>query len=179
MSGPATPYTTEGLLRSVRASGYVILALSAVFPFMDLAMSLWPAHFESATWRFGAVGLFSNYAMGATIELFLLVVLALFANQRRVLLTLGAIAAIVTVILLGSSVMFTLDAVQTRARVTAVAIHRYDASAAEALAKILLFAIGNGLLARGAFAAARRDGRSSARARGTSPLVVAQMSEKS
>ena len=179
MSSPAAPYMTESYLKTVRTSGYVILGLAATFPFADLIMSLWPMHFESATWRFGAVGLFSNYAMGATIELFLLVVLALFANQRRVLLTLGAITAVIAVILLGSSVIFTLDAVQTRARVTPGALHRYDGAAAEALAKILLLAVGNALLARGSFQAARRDGRTTVRARSGSPLVVGQAPERS
>jgi len=79
-------FGVERVVRQVRTAGYLILIMSAVFPMLELLATLWPPHFESATWRFGASGLVSNYAMGATIELFLLLVLALFANDRRMLL---------------------------------------------------------------------------------------------
>ena len=124
MSSSVTPVFAERLLKQVRTAGYLILFLSASFPLLELAATLWPPHFESATWRFGASGLVSNYVMGATIELFLLVVLALFSSQRRMLLVLGTISAVLTVLLLGGSVAFVLDAVQTRAKVTPALLHR-------------------------------------------------------
>jgi hypothetical protein len=115
--------------------------------------------------------------MGASIELFLLVVLALFANQRRVLLFLGSIAAIMSVMLLGSAVLFVLDALQTRARVTPDAMRRFEIASIGALGKMILFSIANGFLARGAFRSARAE-RSSSRAKGSvAPLVVTQQAE--
>jgi hypothetical protein len=178
VSSAVTPVFAERLLARVRTAGYVILALSALFPLLELVTSLWPTHFESATWRFGAAGLLSNYAMGGTIELFLLVVLALFSNQRRVLLVLGTICAILAVLLLGGSVMFVLDAVQTRAKVTPAVLHRFDVTAVGAFGKMVLFSLANGMLARGAFGGASGE-RSGVRARGmVAPIVVSQTGEK-
>jgi FlaA1/EpsC-like NDP-sugar epimerase len=174
VSTAVTPVFAERLLKYVRTSGYLILGLAAAFPLLEVGAALWPAHLESATWRFGAAGLVSNYAMGASIELFLLVVLALFANQRRVLLTLGTIAAIIAVLMLGGALMFVLDAIQTRAKVTPAALNRFDITVVGALGKMVLFSLANGLLARGAFRGASGE-RVGGRARSAvAPIVVSQ-----
>ena len=168
-----TPVFAERHLKLVRTAGYVILWLAILFPLAELLTSLWPAHFESATWRFGAAGLLSNYVMGASIELFLLVLLALFTNSRRGLLVIGTICAIIAVLLLGGSVMFVLDAVQTRTKVTPVALRRFDVASAGALAKMLLFAFANGMLARGAFRGVTGDRAARVKVP-VSPIVVGQ-----
>jgi hypothetical protein len=172
-----TPVYAERLLKQVRVAGYVILILSALFPLLELAASLWPTRFDSATWRFGAAGLVSNFAMGATIELFLIVVLAMFSNHRRMLLVLGTVSVVIAVVLLGGAVVFVLDAIQTRAKVTPAMVHRFDVAAVGALGKMVLFAVANGLLARSAFRAAA--GERTARVKGTvSPIVVGQPAER-
>lgn len=172
MSSPVTPFA-ERHLNLVRTAANVILWMAILFPLLELLTSLWPAHLESATWRFGAAGLMSNYVMGASIELLLLVVLALFTNSRRGLLVLGTICAIIAVLLLGGALMFVLDAVQTRSKVTPVALHKFDVATAGALAKMLLFAFANGMLARGSFRGAAGDRVARAKAP-VSPIVVGQ-----
>lgn len=178
MSSSVTPFSVESVLKYVRTAGYLILSLAALFPLIEVAAGLWPTRLDNATWRFGATGLLSNYAMGASIELFLLVVLALLANQRRVALTLGVIAAVLSVLLLGGAAMFVLDALQTRARVVPNAIRRFDVATVGAFAKMVLFSLANGLLARGAFKAARREGRAGGRQKGAvAPILVTQAAD--
>jgi hypothetical protein len=93
------------------------------------------------------------------------------------LLVLGTICAIIAVLLVGGAVMFVLDAVQTRTKVTPAALHRFDVATAGALAKMLLFAVANGLLSRGAFRGA--TGERVARAKApVSPIVVGQPVER-
>ena len=177
MSTTITPVFAERLLKQVRTAGYVILILSALFPLLELAASLIPTRFDSATWRFGAAGLVSNFAMGATIELFLLVVLAMFSNHRRMLLVLATVSAIIAVVLLGGAVVFVLDAIQTRSKVTPAMVRRFDVAAVGALGKMVLFSLANALLARSAFRAA--SGERAARVKGTvSPIVVGQSAER-
>jgi FlaA1/EpsC-like NDP-sugar epimerase len=167
----------ERHLKLVRTAGNVILWLAILFPLLELLASLWPTRLDSATWRFGATGLLANYVMGASIEFFLLVLLALFTNQRRMLLVLGTICAILTVLLLGGAVVFVLDAVQTRSKVTPAMLHRFDLAALGALGKMVLFAVANGMLARGALRGAADD--RSVRVKGTvSPIVVGQPAER-
>jgi hypothetical protein len=159
----------------IRTAGYFVLTLAALFPLLDLSSGLWPTNFANATWRFGAVGLLSNYAMGLSLELFLLAILALWANHRRVLLVLGVISVVLAIVLLGSSVLFVLDALQTRARVTPAMIKRFDLATAGASAKLVLYAVANLFLARGEFLAARRRAKpTGARARGLVVPAVAR-----
>jgi hypothetical protein len=177
VSSTVTPVLAERHLKLVRTAGYIILALAALFPLLDLGGAMWPLHFESSTWRFGVLGLTANYAMGASIELFLLAVLALVTNHRTMLLVLGVIAAVLAVLMLGSAVLFVLDAVQTRTKVNAVALHRFDLASAGAFGKMILFALADGLLARGVFRAAAVDRTARAKAP-VSPVIVGQTAER-
>jgi hypothetical protein len=167
----------ETLGAHFRTAGYLVLSFAALFPLLDLFSSLMPPNFGNATWRFGAVGLFSNFAMGLSLELFLLAVIAAVANQRRVLLVLGVLSALLAVLLLGSSVLFVLDALQTRARVQPAVLRRFDFASGGAVAKLLLYAVANLVLARGEFLAARRRSRPAGRARGLVTPVAAKPAE--
>jgi hypothetical protein len=174
MTSAVTPLAAERVLKPVRVAGYTILVLAILFPLVDLLSSLLPFHLENATWRFGAAGLISNYFMGASIELFLMVLMALFGRQRRALLVLAVVCVGVAVVLLGGAAMFALDAVQTRARVTPEQLHRFELASVVAFFKMVLFALANGLLARGAFRGAKEE-RSTTRVKGApAPLVVSQ-----
>jgi hypothetical protein len=166
----------EPLSVHFRTAGYLVLALAAVFPLMDLIAGLIPPNFSNATWRFGVVGLLSNVAMGLSLELFLMAVIALVSNQRRVLLVLGVLSVLLAVLLLGSMALFVLDALQTRARVAPAALRRFEFASVVAVVKLLCYAGANLMLARGEFMAARRRGRpSGSRSRGlVTPMVAAR-----
>ena len=156
MSSSVELTTNDWLGKHIRTAAYVILVLAALFPFIDIVSGLFPMNLGNATWRFGAVGVFSNYAMGLSLELLLLAVLAALSSHRRVLLVLGVFSALLAVVLLGSTVLFLLDALQTRARVNPALMNRFDFASAAAVAKLVLYAIANIILARGEFLAARR-----------------------
>jgi hypothetical protein len=179
MSSSVEATSGELLGKHVRVAAYVILTMAALFPLIDIASGLMPPNLGNATWRFGAVGLFSNYAMGLSLELLLLAVLAALSNHRRVLLVLGVLSVLLAVALLGSSVLFMLDALQTRARVNPTVLGRFDFATGGAIAKLLVYAIANVILARGEFQAARRLSRVAVgRTRGkVAPLVATPASE--
>jgi hypothetical protein len=178
MSSSVDTLSGDLLGKNLRIAGYLVLAFAAIFPLVDLAAALVPASFGNATWRFGAVGLLSNAAMGLSLALFLMTVIALVSNQRRMLLVLGGIAILLAVVLLGSAALFTLDALQTRARVNPAMAKRFDFAAAGALVKLFAYTIANLMMARGAFVSARRRAKTTGRARGmVAPLVVSQPAE--
>ena len=176
MSSSVETTSGEPLSANFRTAGYLVLALAALFPLIDLAAGLMPTNFGNATWRFGVVGLFSNAAMGLSLELFLMAVIALVSNQRRVLLVLGVLSVLLAVLLLGSMALFVLDALQTRARVTPAALSRFEFASVVAVIKLLCYAGANLVLARGEFVAARRRGKPAGpRARGlVTPVVAAR-----
>jgi hypothetical protein len=169
----------DWLGKHIRTAAYVILILAAVFPAVDILSGLIPLNLGNATWRFGAVGVLASYAMGLSLELLLLAVLAALSNHRRVLLVLGVISVLLALTLLGSIVLFLLDALQTRARVNPTVLNRFDFATGGAVAKLTLYAIANLILARGEFLAARRLTRLSVtRTRGkVAPLVGTPASE--
>jgi anti-sigma factor RsiW len=87
------------------------------------------------------------------------------------------VSVVIAVALLGGAVVFVLDAIQTRAKVTPAMVHRFDVAAVGALGKMVLFALANGMLARSAIRAAAGEGM--ARVKGTvSPIVVGQPAER-
>jgi len=165
--------------KNIRTAGYMILVWSAIFPLFDLAGALIPASFGNATWRFGAVGLLANFAMGLSLEFFLLAVIAASAGHRRVLLALGVVSVLLAVLLLGSSALFALDALQTRGKVNAGMVRRFDYATGTAMAKLLLYALANIVLARGDFFLANRFKRTtSMRTRGMAPLVATPSAQR-
>lgn len=170
---------SDWLGKHIRTAGYIILVLAAIFPFLDVLSNLLPLNFGNATWRFGAIGVFSTYVMGLSLELLLLAMLAALSGHRRVLLVLGVISLLLAVMLLGGTVLFVLDALQTRARVNPALLKRFDFATGGAIAKLVFYAIANLILARGEFVVARRLSRLTAtRTRSkVAPLVATPASE--
>ena len=175
MTLPVSP-VAESLSRRVASAGYPILGLATILPVLDYFFSISPLHPDTAAWRFGAIGVLASYSMGTVVELFLLTVLALAANHRRVAVVLGVIAALLAVTLLGAGLVFILDALQTRARVNPAAVHQFDVAAGEALLKLFLFGLASAWLARTALKRPPRE--LSARSRPTPqgiPIISRQL----
>jgi hypothetical protein len=178
MSTAATTHLSDTIVKRIRTVGYLVLFLATVFPLMDYAVGLWPFALGNATWRFGAIGLLTNYTVGATVSLFFLLTLAAAANDRRVLLAIGVVAALGALFLLGCTVLFVLDALQVRARVTPQAMRRFEYAAIQGVLKMLCLAIANAVMTRSAFKAARREARAVLRGKASvAPLVVGANAE--
>ena len=171
MASSSAP-SIESFASRIRTPGYLILIITACLPMLDFAAGLWPLQLANPSWRFGVLGLLANYSLGFVGELFLIFVLAVAASDRKVLLVLGSIAAVMAVLLFGGSGAFVLDAIQTRARVTPQTVHRFDFAAAEGVLKLILVIIANVVLSRAAFRAARLDKARTQRSRVGEPAVV-------
>lgn len=177
----ASNRSVESFGARLRAPGYLILIITAAVPLFDFGSALWPLHFADPTWRFGVLGLSSNYGIALVGELFLIFALALFLNDRKVLLTLGILTAIGVVLTLGCLGAFALDALQTKARVTPQTVKRFEWAAAEATVKLLLVLFASFVLSRSAFRAARREAGAEARTHRTVPAtpLIARPSQPS
>ena len=162
----------------LRTPGYLILSVVAIMPLLDFVAGLWPMHLADSSWRFGAIGLFSSYAVGILAELFLMFALAVAANDRKVLVAIGTVAALLALALVASSASYALDALQTRARVTPDSFKRFDFVAVEGFVKLMLVLVSSVVLSRSAFKGSRRDGATAGRVNGTAtPLVAARPSQ--
>ncbi|MDB4916551.1 MAG: hypothetical protein JWM95_4195 [Gemmatimonadetes bacterium] len=144
-----------GLLRRLRVPGYLILALALAFPLADLLVQTMPLKPTQVVWRFGAMGLFSGAVAAPILILFFIYALALLSGDRKVIIAVIAISAILALILLGGSGAFALDALQMKRRVQAAAQPRFTVAAAQAMAKLLLQGLASVVLAVSALVTVR------------------------
>jgi hypothetical protein len=147
--------TAPDLVRRLRAPGYLIMAVTSILPLIDLLMAISPMHFGTVMWRFGAVGLVSS-AIGAPLLVLVLVyALALLCGDRKVVVTVGVIAAIIAVVMLLGAGSFALDALQMKGRVNPAALDKFKGASALALVKLVLMGISAIVLAVSAFRSAK------------------------
>jgi hypothetical protein len=165
--------TIENFSTRLRAPGYLILTIAAVTPLFDLTANLLPLHFPDPAWRFGVLGLLGGFAMVIIVQLFFLFALAAMSNDRRVLIAIGVIAALAAVLMLASSVSFSLDGLQTRARVNPQLLKRFDYAIVQGLSKLLLSLISSAALSRACFKTARGMGAVRVKAV-PAPVIVAR-----
>ena len=167
------------LIRRLRAPGYLIMAVTSILPLIDLLMAISPMHFGTVMWRFGAVGLVSS-AIGAPLLVLVLVyALALLCGDRKVVITVGVIAAIIAVVMLLGAGSFTLDALQMKGRVNPAALDKFKGASALALVKLIVMGISAIVLAVSAFRSAKLAKKDVVRAtRPGATLIVGQPATK-
>ena len=167
--------TAPDLLRRLRAPGYLIMAVTSILPLIDLLMAISPMHPGTVMWRFGAVGLVSSAVGAPLLVLTLIYALALLSGDRKVVVAVGVIAALIALLLLIGAGAFTLDALQMKSRVNPVALDKFKGASALALLKLLVMCVASIVLAVSAFRAARQSKREVVRtARPSGKLVVGQ-----
>ena len=167
------------LVRRLRAPGYLIMAVTSILPLIDLLMAISPMHAGTVMWRFGAVGLISSAIGAPLLVLTLVYALALLCGDRKVVITVGVIAAIVAVLMLVGAGSFTLDALQMKGRVNPVALDKFKGASALALVKLVVMGISAIVLAVSAFRSAKLAKKETARAtRLGATLIVGQSAPK-
>lgn len=136
------------LTRLLAVPAYAVAFLLAFFPLLDTALSVFPPNLGEVAWRFGAAGLFSRALMTPLLGLLLAFAVALLLEHRKVLRGLSILSGLTSAVLLGTIVLFLLDALQMRSQVQPHAKVAFDIASAVALGKY-----GLGILVLGAFAA--------------------------
>ncbi|MEP6732006.1 MAG: hypothetical protein ABJE10_15270 [bacterium] len=185
---PSAP--NSSLARRLRAPGYLFLGIAMVLPLLDLLVSVYPLRLGTVVWRFGAVGLLSSAIGAPLLVLFFIFALALFAGDRRVIVTVGVISVLIALLLVASTGSFALDALQMKRRVQAAAQERFMMASMQAMLKLILEAISAIVLALSSFralkkvklAAARNEPRNSGslvmgrsrRSRSSTPVLPAE-----
>ncbi|MEP6731136.1 MAG: hypothetical protein ABJE10_10885 [bacterium] len=135
--------------RRLAPGAYVVAFLLFFIPFFDASLSLAPWHVGSSQWRFGAFGLLSNALMLPAAGALIAVATGIAAGQMRVLRVLSMIGWLMVAILVVSTVLFALDATQSRLLINPAMELSYYVASGTALAKLLLGMLSFALLARG------------------------------
>ena len=147
-------------------------------PVLDLLVSIYPVRLEQVVWRFGAVGLLSSAVGAPLLILFFIFALALFAGDRKVVLAVGVIAAIVALLLVAGTGSFALDALQMKRRVQAAAQQRFMLASMQAMLKLIVEGTCAIVLSITAFRTINKKSlpTSKAESRGSSSLIMGRPS---
>jgi hypothetical protein len=143
----------NSLARHLRVPGYLFFGIAMLLPVLDLLISIYPFRLGTVVWRFGAVGLLSSAIGAPLLVLFFVFALALFAGDRKVVIAVGVLAALIALLLISGSGSFVLDALQMKRRVQAAAQQRFMMASAQAMLKLVLESITSIVLALSAFRA--------------------------
>ena len=172
----------NSLARHLRVPGYLFLGIATLLPLLDLLISIYPLRPATVVWRFGAVGLLSSAIGAPLLVLFFIFALAVFAGDRKVIITVGIISAILALLLIGGAGAFALDALQMKRRVQAAAQQRFTMASVQALLKLILEGASAAVLAFSAFkvvAKAKTAPATRAESRGSSSgLVMGRQSSR-
>lgn len=147
-------------LKALVWPGYIVAALLIVLPLADTLLSVWPIRVGDVSWRFGAAGLFSRALMTPMLGLLLVLAIALMSGHRRVTRGVAVVGGLTVLTILGTSIMFLLDAVQMRTQVRAEAKTTFDVASLVAIAKYGLAMLASLAFAIPAWKASRKtDGK--------------------
>jgi hypothetical protein len=122
-------------LKALVWPGYIVAALLIILPLTDTLLSVWPIRLGDVSWRFGATGLFSRALMTPLLGLLLILAVALMSGHRRVTRGVAIVGGLAVITIIGTSVMFLLDAIQMRTQVRPEAKTAFDVASIVALAK--------------------------------------------
>src|SRR6476619_2461657 len=114
------------LLRRLRVPGYLVLALLAGLPLVELFANAWPLNVHLAAWRFTAVGAAAAASLNTVLGLFVIAAIAVASGDRAVVLFVAIASAIAAVLCVIGAGMLPLDALQLRSQVGANALFRYN-----------------------------------------------------
>jgi hypothetical protein len=174
-----TPPAPNSLARRLRVPGYLFFGIAMILPVLDLLVSVYPIRLDTVVWRFGAVGLLSSAIGAPLLILFFVFALALFAGDRKVIVTVGVLSALIALLLVAGTGSFALDALQMKRRVQAAAQQRFMLASAQAMMKLILEAISAVVLAITAFRTLKKTkalGAPRSEVRGAGSLVMGRPS---
>jgi hypothetical protein len=151
--------------RQLAPGAYLVAFLLFFIPFFDASLSLAPWHISSSQWRFGAFGLMSNALMLPAAGALIAVAAAIAAGHVRVVRFLALLCWLIVAVLVLSTVLFSLDAMQSRRMIRPEMSLSYYVASATASGKLVLGLLSFLLLARGS-----RLDRSGTREATTAPI---------
>ena len=146
-------------VRRARVPAYFVAGLMFLIPLTEIAVSAWPYLIHDPAWRIGLITVSASVSTGILLALLITYLVAVFADERKTILLVGFVGALMVLFCIGAAGAFMLDALQMRAALRPGLQDRYNLQSGWALAKICLAAIGSAVLSVSAFrtaGAARR-----------------------
>jgi hypothetical protein len=147
-------------MKHLSAPIYVVGGVLIFLPVLDLALSIAPIRLSDPAWRFGAEGLLSRALLTPVLGLLIWLVVSAVLENRRILRLISGACALLALSMIAVAVMFVLDALQVRPRISAEAKVAFEFTAVTALLKHAVYTVVALVMARSGWKAARRSGGS-------------------
>ncbi|MEO5817351.1 MAG: hypothetical protein ABIT20_18935 [Gemmatimonadaceae bacterium] len=135
--------------RQLAPGAYLVAFVLVFIPLFDASLSLAPWNLVSSQWRFGAFGLLSNALMIPASGALIAVATAIAAGHVRVAKVLSILCWITVAVLVLATVLFSLDAMQSRRMIRPEMALSYYVASATAMGKFILGLLTFAFLARG------------------------------
>ncbi len=142
---------------SLRRLLYTGAILFIVIPFLQAGQALWPLQLSDIRWRYGAASALSSILLLPFFGLVLMLTLAKITENKGVARLVGALASLLVVGLLGSLVLFALDALQLKTIVNSQAMQQFESTSLRVVIVTLVFSVAFSLLMVTAFKNSRGD----------------------
>lgn len=134
---------------------YTGAALLIVIPFLQAGQQLWPLQLSDIRWRFGAANALSSVLLLPFIGLMITALVARASESVGISRAVGAIAALFVIGLLGSLVLFALDALQLKSIVTSQMMRPFETTSLRVVVVTLVFTFAFSTLMIAAFKSSR------------------------
>jgi hypothetical protein len=148
-----------GVGRRLRGAAYVLAAYIATSSISDIISSSWPISINEARWRIGVTTVIAGVTPLNLVAVFLCIVVAFLAANRRVLWAIGALAAVASIVYLGLAVELALDLLQLRQKVRSDLVTNYDVTMALGELRLVFAAVVSLAFSFAAFRLRRHAGR--------------------
>src|SRR5689334_2772350 len=110
------PLLQTSAARRLRVPGYVVMALMIIQPLLELYIRSSPFRIHSPAWRLSLVGNISGAISAPILGLFLMLVIAVAAEDKGVAYLVSSLSAVAAVFCLAVTGLFALDALQMKSQ---------------------------------------------------------------
>lgn len=138
-----------------RRLAYTGAILLVMIPFLQAGQQLWPLQLTNIRWRFGAANALSSVLLLPFLGLSIMVLVARATENKNVSRLVGALAALFVIGLLGSLVLFALDALQLKSIVNSQQMEPFQTTSLRVVAVTLTFTVAFSVLMITAFKSSR------------------------
>lgn len=161
-----------GALERVTPVLYATALLIAATAVMDAISNAWPFAPGVVQWRYGAIGLTSNFLLTLTLGVLVACATAAWRGHGRTLRVFGVLLLLLALALAIAALTFVLDALTLTQQVPPDDMRQFRVGAMKAVAKMLGTAIVFGWLGAASWRGARGLRGGADKSRGEAPLLV-------
>jgi hypothetical protein len=129
--------------------------LLIIIPFLQAGQQLWPLNFGDIRWRFGAANALSSVLLLPFLGMAMIALIARGQESKGMSNFIGVLSALFVLGLVGSLVLFALDALQLKSIVTSQMMQPFETTSLRVVLVTVIFTVAFSMLMITAFKGAR------------------------